>query len=81
MTVPCVCQASIQQQQQSIQELQAEIGTGLMAQLSPAEQDSLASLNPRVQALEVRLSCAYPPMLAMGHLMLWAACCLLHIPG
>ncbi|MCJ1424687.1 hypothetical protein MMC29_002575 [Sticta canariensis] len=49
-------QASIEQHKGSIRELEAEIGTSLVAQLSAEEQQDLATLNPRVQQLE---ACAY----------------------
>lgn len=43
----------MKEQQESIQQLQAELGTGLMSQLSAAEQADLAAINPRLKQLEV----------------------------
>ena len=47
----------MKEQESSIQELQAELGTGLMSQLTAAEQQDLADLNPRIKQLEVTPLC------------------------
>ena len=50
-------------QEGSIPELQAELGTSLVAQLTADEQRDLAALNPRLKQLEVLvllLSCPTP---------------------
>ena len=51
-------QASLDGQKATMEELRAQIGTSLTATLSAAEQQDLATLNPRVKQLEVSsLSC------------------------
>ncbi|KAK9806507.1 hypothetical protein WJX73_005362 [Symbiochloris irregularis] len=45
-------QANVQEQQGSIQELKAELGTSLLAQLSASEQQDFTDLNPRLKQLQ-----------------------------
>ena len=46
-------QASLEEQSSSIRELEGEVGTSLVAQLTQEEQQDLATLNPRIKDLEV----------------------------
>ena len=48
----------MKQQSASIQELKAELGTGLLAQLSSAERGELSALNGRLQQLQADESAA-----------------------
>ena len=51
-------QEGMKQQSASIQELKAELGTGLLAQLSSAERGELSALNGRLQQLQADESAA-----------------------
>ena len=56
-------QEGMKQQSASIQELKAELGTGLLAQLSSAERADLSALNSRLQALQADETAAQQKLL------------------